>query len=169
MTTLIVCGVVLLIIGLITYLFCISYNNLFLLKRELNTNWQNLIVQINYRFQLSASYISAIQQYVNPNTLNELINLVNTYNMLVSATDIINSYYNINNSLTKINAELAPQNLNLNEWVNAYSQNQTNIENLRMTYDSNVIKINKLIDSFPASVVAKLANFSKWQTFEIRK
>ena len=79
--------------GLIAAFMVSKYNAALKLKNKIKDEWSNLVVEINYRFQLSTSYIQVVQTVVDVNLLNTLVALINRYNTLAAVQDIIDCYY----------------------------------------------------------------------------
>ena len=138
-----------------------KYNHAIKLKNKIKDEWATLVTEINYRFQLSTSYIQVVQTVVDINLLNTLVNLINRYNTLAAAQDIIDCYYQQEQLLLQINAYVTQSGLNVQEWTNAYNDNKMRIENLRATYNNDQLSMNNIVASFPTNLMAKAGGFSK--------
>ena len=138
-----------------------KYNYAIKLKNKIKDEWATLVTEINYRFQLSTSYIQVVQTVVDINLLNTLVNLINRYNTLAAAQDIIDCYYQQEQLLLQINAYVTQSGLNVQEWTNAYNDNKMRIENLRATYNNDQLSMNNIVASFPTNLMAKAGGFSK--------
>ena len=138
-----------------------KYNHAIKLKNKIKDEWATLVTEINYRFQLSTSYIQVVQTVVDVNLLNTLVNLINRYNTLAAAQDIIDCYYQQEQLLLQINAYVTQSGLNVQEWTNAYNDNKMRIENLRATYNNDQLAMNNIVASFPTNLMCKAGGFSK--------
>ena len=138
-----------------------KYNHAIKLKNKIKDEWATLVTEINYRFQLSTSYIQVVQTVVDINLLNTLVNLINRYNTLAATQDIIDCYYQQEQLLLQINAYVTQSGLNVQEWTNAYNDNKMRIENLRATYNNDQLSMNNIVASFPTNLMAKAGGFSK--------
>ena len=138
-----------------------KYNHAIKLKNKIKDEWATLVTEINYRFELSTSYIQVVQTVVDVNLLNTLVNLINRYNTLAAAQDIIDCYYQQEQLLLQINAYVTQSGLNVQEWTNAYNDNKMRIENLRATYNNDQLSMNNIVASFPTNLMAKAGGFSK--------
>ena len=138
-----------------------KYNHAIKLKNKIKDEWATLVTEINYRFQLSTSYIQVVQTVVDINLLNTLVNLINRYNTLAAAQDIIDCYYQQEQLLLQINAYVTQSGLNVQEWTNAYNDNKMRIENLRATYNNDQLAMNNIVASFPTNLMCKAGGFSK--------
>ena len=147
--------------GLIAAFMVSKYNAALKLKNKITDEWASIVAEINYRFQLSTSYIQVVQTVVDVNLLNTLVNLINRYNTLAAVLDIIDCYYQQEQLLLQINAYVAQSGLNVAEWTQAYVDNKTRIENLRTTYNNDQLAMNNIVSAFPTNMMAKAGGFVK--------
>lgn len=145
-----------------TAAFMVSkYNHAIKLKNKIKDEWATLVTEINYRFQLSTSYIQVVQNVVDVNLLNTLVNLINRYHTLAAVQDVVDCYYQQEQLLAQINAYVTQSGLNVAEWTQAYVDNKTRIENLRVTYNNDQLAMNNIVASFPTNLMCKAGGFSK--------
>ena len=147
--------------GAIAAFMVSKYNAALKLKNKIAEEWAGIVAEINYRFQLSTSYIQVVQTVVDVNLSNTLVNLINRYNTLAAAQDIIDCYYQQEQLLMQINAYVVQSGLNVAEWTQAYNDNKTRIENLRATYNNNQLAMNNIVSAFPTNMMAKAGGFTK--------
>ena len=138
-----------------------KYNHAIKLKNKIKDEWATLVTEINYRFQLSTSYIQVVQTVVDVNLLNTLVNLINRYNTLAAVQDVVDCYYQQEQLLAQINAYVTQSGLNVAEWTQAYVDNKMRIENLRATYNNDQLAMNNIVASFPTNLMCKAGGFSK--------
>ena len=140
---------------------CIKYNAAMKLKNKIRDEWASIIAEINYRFELSTSYIQVVQTVVDINLLNTLVNLINRYHTLAAVQDVIDCYYQQEQLLLQINQYVTQSGLNVAEWTQAYVDNKSRIEALRTTYNNDQLAMNNIVSSFPTNLMAKAGGFSK--------
>ena len=148
-------------VGLIAAFMVSKYNAALKLKNKIKDEWSNLVLEVNYRFQLSTSYIQVVQTVVDVNLLNTLVALINRYNTLAAVQDIIDCYYQQEQLLMQINAYVLQSGLNVAEWTQAYNDNKTRIENLRVSYNNDQLAMNNIVSAFPTNMMAKAGGFTK--------
>ena len=147
--------------GAVAFFMVSKYNHAIKLKNKIKDEWSSLVAEINYRFELSTSYIQVVQTVVDVNLLNTLVNLINRYHTLAAAQDIIDCYYQQEQLLAQINAYVTQSGLNVVEWTQAYVDNKARIENLRGTYNNDQLAMNNIVSSFPTNLMCKAGGFSK--------
>ncbi len=152
--------VVALIVGLLTFFYCIFYNKLITHKNKANIVWNNIVKEVNVRFNLITQLRDATATIVDEETKNNLNRVIDSYKTKVAIEDIINVYYEANaiivNVLSKINSV---------EWNNAFNDSFNRIEELRREYNDVILKINNLVKMFPTSLIAKINGIAPWIFF----
>jgi len=147
--------------GAIASFFAVKYNAAMKLKNKIRDEWASIVAEINYRFELSTSYIQVVQTVTDINLLNTLVNLINRYHTLAAVQDIIDCYYQQEQLLLQINQYVVQSGLNVAEWTQAYVDNKTRIEALRVTYNNDQLSMNNIVSSFPTNLMAKAGGFTK--------
>ena len=61
--------------GAVAAFMCIKYNAALKLKNKIRDEWASIVAEINYRFELSTSYIQVVQTVVDVNLLNTLVSI----------------------------------------------------------------------------------------------
>ena len=152
--------VVALIVGLLTFFYCIFYNKLINHKNKANIVWNNIVKEVNVRFNLITQLRDATATIIDEETKNNLNRVIDSYKTKVAIEDIINVYYEANaiivNVLSKINNV---------EWNNAFNDSFNRIEELRREYNDVILKINNLVKMFPTSLIAKINGITPWIFF----
>lgn len=152
--------VVALIVGLLTFFYCIFYNKLITHKNKANIVWNNIVKEVNVRFNLITQLRDATATIIDEETKNNLNRVIDSYKTKVAIEDIINVYYEANaiivNVLSKINSV---------EWNNAFNDSFNRIEELRREYNDVILKINNLVKMFPTSLIAKINGITPWIFF----
>ncbi len=152
--------VVALIVGLLTFFYCIFYNKLINHKNKANIVWNNIVKEVNVRFNLITQLRDATATIIDEETKNNLNRVIDSYKTKVAIEDIINVYYEANaiivNVLSKINSV---------EWNNAFNDSFNRIEELRREYNDVILKINNLVKMFPTSLIAKINGITPWIFF----
>lgn len=152
--------VVALIVGLLTFFYCIFYNKLINHKNKANIVWNNIVKEVNVRFNLITQLRDATTTIIDEETKNNLNRVIDSYKTKVAIEDIINVYYEANaiivNVLSKINNV---------EWNNAFNDSFNRIEELRREYNDVILKINNLVKMFPTSLIAKINGITPWIFF----
>lgn len=152
--------VVALIVGLLTFFYCIFYNKLINHKNKANIVWNNIVKEVNVRFNLITQLRDATTTIIDEETKNNLNRVIDSYKTKVAIEDIINVYYEANaiivNVLSKINSV---------EWNNAFNDSFNRIEELRREYNDVILKINNLVKMFPTSLIAKINGITPWIFF----
>ncbi len=151
--------------GAVSFFMVSKYNHAMKLKNKIKDEWSSLVAEINYRFELSTSYIQVVQTVVDVNLLNTLVNLINRYHTLAAVQDVIDCYYQQEQLLAQINAYVTQSGLNVAEWTQAYVDNKTRIENLRATYNNDQLAMNNIVASFPTNLMCKAGGFAKGAYF----
>ena len=144
---------------------CVKYNAAMKLKNKIRDEWASIIAEINYRFELSTSYIQVVQTVADVNLLNTLVNLINRYHTLAAVQDVIDCYYQQEQLLLQINQYVTQSGLNVAEWTQAYVDNKSRIEALRNTYNNDQLAMNNIVASFPTNLMCKAGGFAKGAYF----
>ena len=152
--------VIALVVSLLTFIYCNSYNKLMINKNKATNTWANIIKEINIRINLLGQLNDVASQYLDDQTKQQVATVTQSYQTKVSTEDVINSYYDINKVIDIILAKL-----NNEEWNKAFSDSFNRIEALRKEYNDTILKINNLVKMFPTSLIAKVNSITPWLFF----
>ena len=156
---------IILFVDSIIILVCNGYNQLILLKNEVNTNYSNLNKEVSFRFQLISQYLPIINNYISDNLKITLNQIITQYQMKVSIADVADLYYKLNASLIDVDKELKEKNFSAPEWDKAFKESNERIETIKKEYDDNVLSLNNTIKAPGLSIIAKLFGFTKYPFF----
>ena len=152
--------VIAIIVALLTFIYCNSYNKLIGNKNKATNIWANIIKEINIRLNLLGQLNTVANQYLDDQTKQEVARVTQNYQTKVATEDIVNSYYEINKVIDSILSRLNNQ-----EWNQAFTDSFNRIETLRKEYNDTILKINNLVKMFPTSLIAKVNSISPWLFF----
>lgn len=161
MSPLVTILIVLLIVSIITFFYVTTYNKLVLLRNKLIADWKQVILEINYRYELSIKYLELVGNNVNPNVVSRIRELDNHNKIIVDYEDVMNNYIDFEKTLFMLFVELEDKKISYDDWNNAYKMSKQRLDRARDIYNDDVLAINNKINLFPFSIVAFIGKFTK--------
>lgn len=153
--------IILVIVSLITFFYVTTYNTLVLLRNKLIADWKQVIIEINYRYELSIKYLELVGNSINPNVVNRIRELDNAHKIIVDYEDVMNNYIDFEKTLFMLFVELEDKKIVHEDWNNAYSGSKQRLDRAREIYNNDVLALNNKIDLFPFSIVGFIGRFHK--------
>ncbi len=153
--------VILVFVSIFTFFYVTTYNTLVLLRNNLIVDWKQVILEINYRYELSMQYIVLVGNDVNPNIINRIRELELNHRTLVDYEAVMNNYIDFEKTLFLLFVELEDKKISYDDWNNAYVTSKQRLDRARENYNNDVLGLNNKIDLFPFSIVAMIGKFNK--------
>lgn len=161
MSPLMIIVIIIACVSVITFFFIKVYNSLVLLKNKLGADWKQLIIEINFRFDLAVKYIGLVGNYVSPNIVNSINQLDGRNKMNLSVEDIMNNYIEFEKCFLQMLIELEDKKIGYQDWNKSIIDSKTRLDKARDIYNDDVLGLNNKVDLFPFSIVASVTGFSK--------
>lgn len=156
---------IILFVDSLIILICNGYNQLILLKNEVNENYSKLNKEVTFRFDLISQFLPIINDYISDNNKQILNEILIQHKMKVSITDIADLYYRLNASLIDVYKDLNEKGFSAPEWDKAIKDSEERINEIKKTYDDNVLTMNNTIKAPGLSIIAKVFGFTKYPFF----
>jgi LemA protein len=163
--------IVIIIIFVIIAWFINTYNRFVKYKNRIEEAWSGIDVALRRRFNLIPNLIRAIERYEEHET--EIFKTKKNY---LAGTDGISNRAEEEKRITKslsgllALAEAYPDlkaSTNFLDLQNSLSEIEEDIQKARNRYNSNVASFNTLIESFPATFIARKYGFEKKNYFTL--
>lgn len=161
MNPLMVIIIILAVISLITFFFVTTYNTLVLLRNRLLADWKQVMLEVNYRYDLTMQFISLVRNDVNPALIKRIVDLDNAHKIIVNPEEVMNNYIDLEKTLFSLFVELEDKGIVHQDWFNAYQGSKQRLDRARDIYNDDVLAMNNKIDLFPFSIVGTIFHFSK--------
>jgi LemA protein len=156
------------------FYFITVNNSLVTLKNQVQKSWANIDVILKQRFDEVPQLIEIINQYLQheKNILNQVIEARSLYGHAKSENDKIKANQQLSNAFSGIIAigENYPDLKSNNNYVQLQkriSELEESLAHRRETYNDAVTNLNTMIEQFPSSIVASMANYRPKHLFEV--
>ncbi|MCL2784882.1 MAG: LemA family protein [Propionibacteriaceae bacterium] len=171
---------ILILVGLALWVIGI-YNRMIQGRNLVEQSWNQIDVELNRRYDLIPNLVSTIKGATTheQSTLESVVGLRNQAAALASSNadpalraDIEGQLTTQLRNLFSVTVESYPDlkaNANFMQLQNELAQIETRIANSRKYYNANVGTFNTLIESFPNSIIAGAAHFTKADYFQIQE
>ncbi len=157
-------GVILIAIlffGLFILFSIIVYMKLCELEKDIDAYWQELTIIIEKRYSIISSELKHIMNKKIKNHLEELLKV----DEKKSDQDYFNTYVEIESTLKEYLILLEDKNEKDEEWDQLLRGNKERLDQLRYQYNQRVLRMNRMVEMFPFSIIAKIHAFPKYTYF----
>lgn len=148
------------ICSLIVVYFCNTYNRLIEIKNVIDDNWQSLLNDIKYRFQLMETFLPVVSEYISNEDMEDIKKLIANYPILVTNEDIINIAIKLERYISTMYVINEEKKFINTEWNKAFTDNRNSIVNKRIVYNDNVLKYNSILLAQRSVLVGKIAHLN---------
>lgn len=155
----------LLIMTLLTVFVVKVYNSLVLLKNKIEADWQQIMLEINYRVDLVSKYLPLVSNIASNETIENTKNILNKLRSQMSWENIMNSYIELEKMIERIKIEVEDKNVHYAEWEQAFAENKTRLDKARDIYNDDILGMNNKVDLFPFSIIAGICGYEKYIYF----
>ena len=155
----------LLIMTLITVFVVKVYNSLVILKNKIEADWQQIMLEINYRIDLVNKYMPLVNNVLFPETVENARVILNKLSTQMSWEDVMNSYIELERVIERIKIEVEDKNIRYVEWETAFTENKTRLDKARDIYNDDILGMNNKVDLFPFSIIAGICGYEKYIYF----
>ena len=156
---------IILFVDSVIILVCNAYNQLILLKNEVNDNYAKLNKEVSFRFELISQFLPIVNNYISEDFKQQINNLITSYRIKVSIPDVADLYYKLNASIIDLDKQLQDNNFSAPEWTKAFKESEERINAMKKEYDDNVLTLNNTIKAPGLSIIAKIFGFTKYPFF----
>lgn len=153
------------IMTLITIFIVKVYNSLVVLKNNIEADWKQITLEINYRIDLLTKYLPLVGNLINVDTMNKANNIMNMISSQMSWEDIMNSYIELENIIERIKIEVEDKNIHYAEWDKTFEDNKMRLDKARDIYNDDILGMNNKVDLFPFSIIAGICGYEKYIYF----
>ncbi len=154
--------ITILLFGLFILFSIIIYMKLCELEKDIDGYWQELIRIIDKRYDLIQEELGKMKYPEIKKTLEEL--LIKGTEKKVDQ-DFFNTYVEIETVFKKYVILLEDKNEKKEDWDKVMRENKERVDQLRYQYNQRVLKMNRLVEMFPFSIIAKIHAFPKYPYF----
>jgi len=169
-----VTGIMAAVLFLILCIYLIrQYNLMMQLDEKLNKSWGDVQVAYQKRLDMITALTQAVKKYLTheKDIIDNITNCRKEYHNSKSIMDRIKSIESLEESFGKILLS-AEKNIDLKadktvaHLMDEISRNEDNVANRRDNYNDSLISYNKIIRSFPVTILSKLYGFHLREYFE---
>lgn len=155
----------LLVMTLLTVFVVRVYNSLVILKNKIESDWAQIMLEINYRVDLVSKYLPLVTNIVNDETIENTRIILNKLSTQMSWEDVMNSYIDLEKMIERIKIEVEDKNVHYAEWERAFRENKTRLDKARDIYNDDILGMNNKVDLFPFSIIAGICGYEKYIYF----
>lgn len=156
---------IILFVDSVIVLICNGYNQLILIKNDVNADYAKLNKEVTFRFELISQFLPIINDYISDTNKQILNELIIQYKMKVSIADIADLYYRLNATLIDVYKDLNEKGFSAPDWDKAFKDSEERINVIKKSYDDNVLHMNNTIKAPGLSIIAKIFGFTKYPFF----
>ena len=156
---------IILFVDSVIVLICNGYNQLVLIKNDVNDDYAKLNKEVTFRFELITQFLPIINDYISDTNKQVLNELIIQYKMKVSIADVADLYYKSNATLIDVYKELNEKGFSAPDWDKAFKDSEERINIVKKSYDDNVLHMNNTIKAPGLSIIAKIFGFTKYPFF----
>ena len=155
----------LLVMTLLTVFVVKVYNSLIILKNKIEADWQQIMLEINYRADLVNKYLPLVSNILFPETIENTRTILNKLSTQMSWEEVMNSYIELERMIDRIKIEVEDKNVHYAEWDRAFQENKTRLDKTRDIYNDDILGMNNKVDLFPFSIIAGICGYEKYIYF----
>lgn len=155
----------LLVMTLLTLFVVRVYNSLVLLKNKIESDWDQIKLEINYRVDLVNKYLPLVNNIVSNNTIENTKTILNKLSTQMSWEDVMNSYIELEKLIEQIKIEVEDRNVHYAEWERAFAESKARLDKTRDIYNDDILGMNNKVDLFPFSIIAGICGYEKYIYF----
>ena len=156
---------IILFVDSVIVLICNGYNQLVLIKNDVNDDYAKLNKEVTFRFELITQFLPIIHDYISDTNKQVLNELIIQYKMKVSIADVADLYYKLNATLIDVYKELNEKGFSAPDWDKAFKDSEERINIVKKSYDDNVLHMNNTIKAPGLSIIAKIFGFTEYPFF----
>ncbi|MCX4365853.1 MAG: LemA family protein [Bacilli bacterium] len=153
------------VMTLLTLFVVKVYNSLVLLKNKIDADWQQIMLEIRYRADLTNKYLPLVTNIVSNETIENTRMVLDKLSRQMSWEDIMNSYIELERFIERIKIEVEDKNIHYAEWEKAFVENKMRLDKARDIYNDDILGMNNKVDLFPFSIIAGICGYEKYIYF----
>lgn len=160
--------VIIIFIGIMTLLtlFVVKvYNSLVILKNKIEADWQQIMLEINFRVDLVTKYLPLISNMLDPTIINNVNEVIRKLKIEMSWEEIMNNYIELEKIIEQIKIIVEDKNIHYTDWDKAFEENKMRLDKNRDIYNDDILGMNNKVDLFPFSIIAGICGYEKYIYF----